>query len=76
MNKGYTFDDMINTMMPLALWRLGKGWRNLLHGQALVASMSEQKQEQAVRQEKDKHGRTLKEIFSRYCIDYHLSIIS
>ena len=52
MNKGYTFDDMINTMMPLPFDGSANGEGIYCRGQALVASMSEQKQ--AVRQEKDK----------------------
>ncbi|WP_296827758.1 hypothetical protein [uncultured Megasphaera sp.] len=67
MNKGYTFDDMINTMMPLPFDGSANGEGIYCRGQALVASMSEQKQ--AVHQEKDKHSFTLKGIFSRYCID-------
>ena len=50
MNKGYTFDDMINTMMPLPFDGSANGEGIYCRGQALVASMSEQKQ--AVRQEK------------------------
>ena len=62
MNKGYTFDDMINTMMPLPFDGSANGEGIYCRGQALVASMSEQKQ--AVRQEKKKNTALLSREFS------------
>lgn len=67
MNKHFTFDDMINTMMPLPISGNANGEGIYCRGQELVASMDQPKE--TAHQEKENRGFDLHGIFCQYCID-------
>ena len=54
MDKHFTFDDMINTMMPLPISGNANGEGIYCRGQELVASMDQPKE--TARQEKETRG--------------------
>lgn len=67
MDKHFTFDDMINTMMPLPISGSANGEGIYCRGQELVASMDQPKE--TAHQEKENRGFDLRGIFCQYCID-------
>lgn len=72
MDKHFTFDDMINTMMPLpisgaAISGAANGEGIYCRGQELVASMGQPKE--TARQEKESRRFDLRGIFCQYCVD-------
>ena len=67
MDKHFTFDDMINTMMPLPVSGAANGEGIYCRGQELVASMGQPKE--TVRQEKESRRFDLRGIFCQYCVD-------
>jgi len=66
MDKHFTFDDMINTMMPLPISGAANGEGIYCRGQELVASM-EQPEEDC--QDNESNGFDLRGIFCQYCVD-------
>ena len=60
MDKHFTFDDMINTMMPLPISGAANGEGIYCRGQELVASMGQPKKSRRF---------DLRGIFCQYCVD-------
>lgn len=67
MNKGYTFDDMINTMMPLPLVVSNNGDGIYCSGKSFVSSLGGE--QQAAGQDNEEQHFTLTGIAAHYCID-------
>ena len=59
MDKHFTFDDMINTMMPLPISGAANGEGIYCRGQA----------KETARQEKESRRFDLRGIFCQYCVD-------